>query len=120
MSLTPKILSFLLLLTVVSVPALAQSRFQVVYVNEEAGTYAVGRGSSMEAATRKAAEACGPNCQRAGWSRDACLAFTRAVDGGTCWGCDWADSLGEANEKARRRCEKYGCQCGIIWSDCYQ
>jgi hypothetical protein len=99
---------FLAILMVLPAVSAAEKRYQAVYINPDDLSMSYARGSSLEEASRIAAESCGSGCRRAGYSYDACLALAIADDDGTCWGSDWGNSISEAKRKATRLCRDRG------------
>jgi hypothetical protein len=99
---------------------MAGRKYLVVYINPDNLSFRTGQGSTLEEASRIAAESCGPKCERACYSYDACLALAISSDGSGCWGCNWGNSISEAIAKAQKICRGYNCKCKIVMDECYR
>ena len=109
-----------LVVVMASAIALAQSgHYLAIYINKDTLHYAIGKGGSLEEASRIAAESCGEQCQRACYSKNKCAALAVAKEG-TCWACRWGKSREAAEQEAMKACEESGCDCRIATKECYQ
>jgi Domain of unknown function (DUF4189) len=67
-------------------------------------------------AARSALNHCGPNCRIVVWFSNACGAL--AVGSGHGYGASWADTQGDAENRAMRICSANTTDCGIVQWAC--